>query len=101
MSLSAGFEARRAEACGKIEQIVEEYRDVFGPHRETDDDAEPWTEEDCAGTWAVSAWAVAIGWIRLDEAGDAPMEFVRALSPRNVSYPTRVGLFELALDVAR
>ena len=94
MSLSPEFEARRSEACEKIEQIVEEYRDVFGPH-ESDESEIP-----AAGSWALLGWIVALDYKLLDETieRDEGSEFMRTVSPRHVSYTQRVGLLYAALD---
>jgi hypothetical protein len=95
-SLSDEFERRRSEACDRISQIVDEYHDVFGPHALDPDDDTP-VEITADGQWLVTAWALTLGYLRVDD-GRNPDEFVRVVSPRNVSYPTRVGLLSIGLD---
>jgi hypothetical protein len=103
MSLTAEFEARRNEACAAIDAVIEQYRDVFGPHAPDDDDGEQLTEEPASGMWVTNGWGLALQWLRADGdfAGDDPVEFVRAVSPRGVSYATRVGLYSCAVEAVR
>jgi hypothetical protein len=97
VTLSPEFEARRGEAFDKLGAIIDEYRDVFGPHVE--EDGTP-SEIDAEGSWACTSFGVVCAWLRLDTPGPGD-EMVRFVTPRTVSYPTRVGLASIAYDVAQ